>query len=319
MARYMRKTAILFALETVYGDDAVPTGGANALLVSNVNINPLNAQNVPRDILKPYFGASEELVGTAYKEVSFDVELQGSGTKGTAPAWGPLLRAAGFAELVTAAERVEYNPVTDGMESGSLYAYADGVLHKLLGARGMVKLKKVVGSIPTLSFTFYGLDGGETAAANPAITLSNWKVPRVVTNANTLPIVIGGVYAAGAVSGGTEYTSQGLESDVGNDLKHTPLLGDESVDITDRSATGSLSLDLTPAQEVAFMADVRATGKKSLWLSHGVADGLRVGIFAPAVQFTTPSYGDVNGRRLCKFNVRLTPVAGNDELIIVAQ
>lgn len=80
----------------------------NALLVANLTINPLKANNVSRDLVRPFFGGSEQLVGTATVEVSFDVELAASGTAGTTPAWGPLLLGCAFAEAVTAGSRVDY-------------------------------------------------------------------------------------------------------------------------------------------------------------------------------------------------------------------
>ena len=88
MPRYIRNTVILAKIETTYKTDSAPTGAANALLVSNVTINPLNANNVNRELIRAYFGGSEDLVGTAYLEATFDVEFQSSATLGTAPAWG---------------------------------------------------------------------------------------------------------------------------------------------------------------------------------------------------------------------------------------
>ena len=82
MSRLIRNTAILAKTETVYGVDAVPTGAANALLVSNLSINPLNAQNVDRNNIRPYLGGDEQLVGSRYVEMGFDVELVGAGTPG---------------------------------------------------------------------------------------------------------------------------------------------------------------------------------------------------------------------------------------------
>ena len=98
MARYTRDSAILAKIETTEGTDSAPTGGSNALLVSEQSIEPLVANNVPRELIRNYFGASEHRVGTAYLMVEFTVELQGSGTAATAPAWGALLRGCGFAE-----------------------------------------------------------------------------------------------------------------------------------------------------------------------------------------------------------------------------
>jgi hypothetical protein len=45
-----------------------------------LSINPLNAQNVERGNIRPYLGGDEQLVGTRYVEMGFDVELVGSGT-----------------------------------------------------------------------------------------------------------------------------------------------------------------------------------------------------------------------------------------------
>jgi hypothetical protein len=321
MSRYIRKTAILSKIEAVYGTDAVPTGSSNALLVSNCTVNPLNANNVKRDLVRPYFGGSEELVGTAFKEVSFDVELVGSGTAGTAPAWGPLLRAAGMAETVTAATRVDYLPLTDSPESATIYYYLDGLLYSLLGARGTFTCKLDVGGRPLLSFKFTGIDGGETASANPTVDLTSWKTPRVVTSANSGSVTIGATHSAiGApeLTGGTAYTSQGLELDIGNTVSFIPLLGNESVDITDRETTGKLTLDLSAADEVTFMGDVRGATLQSVGLVHGVTAGLKVLVFAPSVQFINPSKQDVSGRAMSAFDLRALPVAGNDELRIVA-
>ena len=84
--RLIRKTAILAKLEVTYGVDPVPTGAANALLVSNLSINPLNAEYISRDIVREYLGGSEELPGARYMECGFDIELVGSGTLATPPA-----------------------------------------------------------------------------------------------------------------------------------------------------------------------------------------------------------------------------------------
>ena len=87
MPRYIRNTVLAAKIETTYGTDSTPTVGANALLISDVTITPLNAQNVPRNLVRPYMGASESLIGPASVQCSFSVELQSSGTAGTAPSW----------------------------------------------------------------------------------------------------------------------------------------------------------------------------------------------------------------------------------------
>lgn len=316
--RLIRKTAILLKIETVYGTDPVPTGAANAMLVSNLSINPLNAQNVDRDLVRTYLGASEQLVGTGYVEMSFDVEMQGSGTLGTAPAWGAALRACGFAEAITAAARVEYTPVTDSLESATIYWYDDGVLHKGLGGRGSVEIAAGVGERPVFKFKYILLDGGISAAANPALTLSAWKQPKVVNDANTGDLTFGGTYATGAITGGTAWPSRGLNLSVANAVNFTPLLGGETIDLTQREITGSMQLDLTAAQEVTFMAAVKANTLDTLSLLHGTAAGYKVLIHASSFQMMNPSKQEVNGKRLIGYDIRCVPATGNDELRIVS-
>jgi hypothetical protein len=316
MGRYIRNTAILAKVETTEGTDAVPTGADNALLVSDVNINPLNAQNVDRALIRNYFGASEQLVGPAHKVVDFTTELAGSGTAGTAAPWGELLRACGFAESGVTTYK-QYAPDTPAnQKSATIYYYDDGVLHKLLGAKGTVKIGLGIGERPTLQFSFIGIDGGDTAAANPSTTLTSWKQPLAVTNPNTPDLKLGGTYATGAVTGGTAYTSRGLQLDCGNAVQFTPLLGADYVDITGREVTGSLQLDLTAAQEVTFITSVKGNTLQSISLEHGTAEGAIVGVFLTAAQLINPSKQDANGRRLIGYDLRSVPSAGNDDLII---
>lgn len=317
--RLVRKTAILLKLETTYGVDPTPTGAANAMLVSNLSINPLNANNVDRALIRAYLGSSEQLVGTGFVEMSFDVELQASGTLGVVPACGAILRACGFAETITAATRVEYTPVTDTLESAAIYWYDDGVLHKGLGARSGFELSAGVGERPMLKFKFLALDGGITAAANPSTTLTGWKQPKVITDANTGDLTFGGTYSAGVITGGTAWPSRGLNINVANAINHTPLLGGETIDLTQRDISGAIQLDLTAAQEVTFMAAVKANTLDTLSLLHGTVAGSKVLVHAPAFQMLNPSKQEINGKRLIGYDIRCLPVAGNDELRIVFQ
>lgn len=318
--RLVRNTAILAKIETTYGVDSVPTGGANAMLISNQQVNPLVANNVDRAVVRPFLGGSEQLVGTRYKEVSFDVELVGASAVGTAPAWGPLLRACGFAETVTASTRVDYLPISAGWESISLYYYDDGVLHKLLGARGAVVMGAALGEIPKLQFRFVGIDGGDTAASNPSVTLTAFQVPEVVVDANSGDLTFGATHSpsgAPALTSGTTYPSQGLTVDLGLAVNFTALLGQETVDITDRQATGRVVMDLTAAQEVSNMATVKAASGQSLGLTHGSTAGKRVLFFMPSMQLINPSKVEQNGKRMIGYDFRVNPSAGNDELRLV--
>ncbi|WP_372826535.1 hypothetical protein [Polaromonas sp.] len=320
MTRYIRDTVILGKIETTYGADALATGAANAMQVSNVRITPLNAQFVSRDLLRNYFGISEQLMASFNKLVTFDIEAVGSGTVGTAPAWGAMVRACGFQQVEVALERVTYTPVTNGQESATLCVYDSGVLHKLLGARGAITSAAMLGNIPTLSFAFVGLDGGDSAALPSGVSFAAFQLPQVVQDAFTGDLTLGGTLSASsvpAITGGTSYPSTGLEIDMGIKAEHIPLLGQESVDITDRQAKGKIKLFATAVQEVAFYATIKAGTTQSVGLIHGTVVGRRFGMFAPAAQIITPAKDEQSGKRMMGYDLVLSPVAGNDEVQLI--
>lgn len=319
MSRFIRNTVILAKIETTYGTDPTPAGATDAMLVKNVVPDPLNAQNVPRDVITGYMGGFQQLVGNRHAEISFDVELVGGGTAGTAPKWGPLLRACAFAETITASIRVDYTPISSAFESVTIYYYDDGLLHKITGARGNVTFKMGTGGIPTMSFSFKGLYNTPTAAANASPTLTGFKVPQVINEANSGDLTFGATHAtatAPALVGGTPYPSMGIQFTPNNTVEHVPLQGGESVEITARDASCSFQLDLTAAQEASFMADVEAATLTSIGLSHGTVAGNKVLAFLPTVQKITPKKQDSSGKRLLGFDGRLVPGSGNDEMRI---
>lgn len=323
MGRILRNTVILAKLETTYGTDAAPVGASDAMLVSNAQITPLVAQNVDRGLIRGYLGGSDQLVGTANLECSFEVELAGSGTATTPTQWGRLLQACGFAQTVQAAS-VDYTPVsTFGASSSlSIYYYLDGQLHKMLGSRGSFQIGMGVGERPLLRFRFVGKNGGLTAVTNATPTLTSFQTPLVVTDTNTGDVTLGALTytsSTGVLSGGTAYPSRGLNVDLGNNVVFQPLLGGETVEITQREPTAAISLDLTAAQAVTFMADVLANTSTGLGITHGTTAGNIVVIHAPKVQRIEPSVEDLNGNAFHRYNVRVLPNTGNDDLRIVTR
>lgn len=320
MARIAKKTVVLVKVETTSGTDAVPTGASNAVQVMDLNITPLDAKNIDTNPITSYFGGGVQLVGTASVKCSFSVLLAGSGTAATAPAWGALLQACGNAETtgLTAPNRVEYLPATDSLKTVTIYWYDDGLLHKLLGTSGNVKLSAKSGEAPKLTFDFVGLDGGVSAASNATAVLTAWKTPVGVTKANVTDVTLGCTYATGALSGGTAYNSSGLSLDWGNTVNFAPMLSTEEVVIGDRDMTGSLSLDLTAAQEVTMMTAVKANTLQGVGFVLGTTTGNKIMLHMPSVQLINPKKEEFNGMRLIGFDMRVLPSSGNDELRIVS-
>lgn len=100
-------------------------------------------------------------------------------------------------------------------------------------------------------------------------------------------------------------------------MNFTPLLGGETVDITQRTVTGRITLDLTAAQEVTLIGAVEGGTLQSLGLIHGTVANQKVMLWMPSVQLTNAQKADLNGKRLVSFDLRVLPSSGNDELRIV--
>lgn len=318
MPRLTRKSVILAKVETTYGTDSVPTGAANAILISNATYE-LQYANVSRDLIRPFLGGSEELAGTRFARVTFEVEWSNSGTAGTAPAWGPLLRACGFAESsLTAPVRIEYTPISANFTSLTIYHHLDGALRKILGAVGTVEFRLGEGERPIMAFTFDGLDGGTTATADPTAVFTAFKTPAVVNDFNSGDIKLGSTYSAGALTGGTVYPSRGVQINVGNTVAQIALLGAQRTSITQREVTGSMQLDLSAADEVSFRSAVNNNTLTSLSFEHQTGAGVGMLLHSPAVQRTNPRDEDFNGEAQMSMDLRFVPGnSGNDELRLV--
>lgn len=108
-----RQLVILAKTESTYGTDASPTGGANAMLVQNAQLTPLEAETRQRQVVQPYFGARPSLLASQRVRLQFGIEFTGSGTAGNAPAFAPLLLACGLAETtVSGNATVQASPPT---------------------------------------------------------------------------------------------------------------------------------------------------------------------------------------------------------------
>ncbi len=74
MALLLRKRLIVIETESSYGTDPTPDG-ADAVLVRDLSITPQSSDVVSRDLIRPYLGASQQLLANTRVECTFSVEL----------------------------------------------------------------------------------------------------------------------------------------------------------------------------------------------------------------------------------------------------
>ncbi|ORE85740.1 phage tail tube protein [Aurantimonas sp. 22II-16-19i] len=306
--RKYRKLAALVKIETAYGVDATPTGAANAMLFSEVTFTPMEGQEVSRDLLLPYLGhQGVELTGL-YARLQGSVEIAGSDDPGTAPAYGPLLRACGMAETVTTDTSVSYDPVSAGEEAASTYFNADGVNHVLLGVRGTFTTTQTPNQIPRFRFDLMGLLGTITDTALPTVDHTAFVRPVVVNKANTVM----------SLHGWTAIT-ESISLDYGNQVEARFLIGAESMEITDRRATGTAVVEAKSLATKDWFAIAKARTRGALSVVHGTAAGNIVEFTAPQVEIGRPTQGQTQGILNYSLPLMLCHDTGDDELSIIVR
>lgn len=100
MALLTRKQLLLVKAESTYATDSSPAG-TDALQVRSIDVTPLEADVVNRELIRPWLGNSDQLLANQRVLINFQIELTGSGTAATAPRFGSLLKACGMAETTT--------------------------------------------------------------------------------------------------------------------------------------------------------------------------------------------------------------------------
>jgi hypothetical protein len=297
------KRALLAKTETVYGTDPTPTGASNAILVRNLEIQPIDAEQVSRDLVRPYLGASDILISNVRSRVTFEVEMAGSGTAGTAPKYGPILKACGMAETITASTKVTYTPVSESFSSCTIYVNVDGVNHKITGCRGTVSLSMAVGQIPVYQFELMGVYNGPTDVSFSTVSASysGFQNPLVFNNTNSSAFQFHS-YAA---------ELQSLELQVGMDMVYRELVGNtKEVLLTDRATTGTVQFDavLMATKNYFTAATTSATGNCTV--THGLAAGNTVKLTVPRANITTVNYVEQN--RVTQYTIPFTALPSNN-------
>lgn len=303
MSKLDRKKIVLFKLETTYGVDPTPTGAANAILAKDFKFMPMQGNDVARDLEQPYMGTQGTVPTELHAKITFDVELSPSGIAGTAPAWGPLVRACALAETIVAGTSVTYNPVSDNHESATLYFGLDGTKYVTHGARGNVTLMFEASGIPYLRFEFTGLftEPSETAMDAPVFTA--FKKPQVVTDTNTTFDLDGNALVL-----------RKLSLNVGNSVDPSFLVGEEIVDITDKDETVEFTVKAVSLDVFNPYAAALSDDDLPLTLVHGKEAGRIATLSVPNLEIQRPEgLENVNGKVEWPLRAAALPTSGNDQ------
>lgn len=301
-----RSKIILIKPETTYGVDAVPTS-ANGMLMTKVAFQPMNGDDISRDLEVPFLGGQPSVPSGLYGRLQGMIELVPSGTAGTAPAWGPVARALGLAETIVAATSVTYNPISDNMESATIYFWIGGTRHKLLGCRGTGILRWTAQGLPMLEVTIDGLFQPPGEAARVLPDLSGFQAPPVLSK-TTVP-----VFTINAVA----MVMRSLSLDLGNQVERRLLIPTEQIVIPDRTERIAVQVEAVPLTTFNPYALAQEQTEVAVALTQGSVAGNILALAVPGAQVQRLS-GFENQQNILEWPLSLTPIpqSGNDQFTI---
>ncbi|WP_172298355.1 phage tail tube protein [Pseudoruegeria sp. HB172150] len=299
-----RSKVLLAKIESEYGTDSTPTGAANAILATQVELSPMLGNDIDRDLETPFLGPSAMIPSELHRQLKFRVELQTAGTAGVAPAWGPLLRACACAETIVADTSVTYNPISDGHESVVIYIWVSATRYRMLGTRGNAIMMIDAQGIPYIEFTFTGLYSPATEVAQATPDLTAFQKPSVATNSNTPSFTIDA----------TEHVLRSFQLDLANQVENRFLIGDESIIITDKKDMIRATIQAVPVTTLDPYSLAEAQTEVAVEIVHGTVAGKIATLNAPTCQVMRQE-GLENRQNLVEWPLRFSalPASGNDQ------
>src|SRR3989442_669514 len=284
-AKIMRKMALLALVETVVGTAVVPLA-ANAMLVSDVTLTPIEGDVVERNNIRPFFGSSGSTLVTEYQKVAFSVEFAGVAAAGERPGVTDLLRACAASASTETGVKTVFSPVTDGIQSVTIYGNVDGTLYKMHGARGEVEFSTDAKAIPKWKFEFTGSFVPAVDEALPAVDYSDFVAPLGVNKTNTQLTLDGLAVACSAFS-----------FKCGNQVVKRDLMNEN-----------------TSVATKDWIGLARASAIVPVTLKHGPGATNTVSFKSARAQIGKPTYSDSDGVQMITIPLSFIPSdAGNDE------
>lgn len=308
-----RRRVLVAKIETTEGTGETLAVADGGILV----INPKVAVGIgmsPRELVESGLSPYADLPGAQSGKISFRAELIGQGTAYSAsnvPVIGKYLRACGFSETVDATvgvEKVTYKPVSSGHPSLTIGCYEDGVIKRIIGARGNVKFSGGKGQPVYADFEFSGAYDGVTDGAMLAPTFED-TLPPVLLSANFSV----GAYAA---------LINGFDIDMGNKLALRPSIntasGHYSAAITGRRPTGKIDPEMTLVATHDWYGRWKAGTLGALTIGDlGSVQYKKVKLTAPKLQYTGVADADRDGIAIADTSFLLSRNLGDDELEIL--
>lgn len=286
MSRKTRKKLMTAAVNAgAYGEDAISAGTPIPMQTRNLGITPIEGDSIDRELDNGQLGLTPQIMVGTHVKSSGELELAGSGTDTLAPAYAPILNAAGYNDT-SESDHVLFSRASEGNEKdATFYVYMDGAYHIITGARATFTTRLAVNELPTIGYEITGLYGGIAGGALPSADFSAFITPVKVGHTHTTLQL-----------GGTEYKMLEFELAENNEIVYDENTVDEQVYLTDYAPEGRILLE-APAIGTFNPFDLALSETLlTLTVIHGTSAGNIVTLNASQIQLGRGNYDDRNGR-----------------------
>lgn len=307
-----RRTLIQAGLETTEGTEVV-LGATTSLLALATPATRNEGEVLLRDIVRQNFSRLGHVIGIRQGGVQLQTEFRGIDAIPTAAAplrENPLYLACGMSPTYAASSCV-YRPLTDFgalVNSCTIYAYLDGLLHVYIGCRGTFSVEGSVGQYGRINWNMSGTFAviSTTPAATDGIRNAAFPSPTYQAALVNPPPWLSCTFTINGYAG----IAQALSFDINNTISpredFTQANGVRSYLITGRDPNGTVnpeSVDrgtgANPAQDFWGRWANGTKGVLAFAVGTPVATGDgKVAIDMPAIQLGQLTYGDRAGLRV---------------------
>lgn len=300
--------------EAVYGTDSAPTLAANAILTRNFRASPLITDRLDRNLDRGSFGTLPGAATNKRQELSYEVEMAGSGDAGVAPAWMELLEACGMAApvLTPATSAIQRMAAANAPQSSlTQYHWIGDQRRKGIGSRGTFTIDLTAGAYAFFGLNYTGMVPKVTPRdvnAPGAATLTRWIDPVEVNSDNTLLMLDGFAVITQQLT---------LNAGVGINLRN--LIGARYVNRGDHAITGRLVVEAPSMAAKDYLAALDDSSVVELDVTHGVDAGNTIELAAAQTQITAINETEVDRKLMWEMDLQINiTAAGQDDLVITA-
>ncbi|MFI0472239.1 hypothetical protein ACGLWX_05885 [Halomonas sp. HMF6819] len=302
-----RKRLAVVAVEAEYG---VAPDPATATILEVVMLdagNPYAGNTVERERMRYGFGNFAQINTGPNVTRQIRLPFSGSGTPGVPPAYSPLLRACALSETINAEAEtpsVTYAPVSENMDSVTIWWYEDGQVQEITGARGTLEIGADAASMPYWQISLTGL----------------YKRPKLAPTVQGQESTVAGEIPINKQN--TEFSMfefaarmSAFSLTLGNEVNYRNLVNHESVNSTDRRASSNITIDAPSLGELDVFAKVESHEVVTLGeveLIQGRVPGNIITVQGLHVQASTITPSDSQGVMSYGMELRYLPTGSDD-------